>query len=142
MKKPVLLSLTPRARRDIDELVRFIGRCPRGKPEHTRRRILDACMRIRDFPELNPVEVRRRRSGIELRRYNVPQFSIVYAYFPPVDSRPWGIVTVRGARHLRVENVFFGVRDGGDTSNASVPLRSGESSVMVATEPCSATRDS
>ena len=33
MKKLPLLHLTPRARRDIDECMRFIERFPRGKPD-------------------------------------------------------------------------------------------------------------
>ncbi len=121
--KKVLLHLKPRALRDIDDLVRFVARFPRGKPEQARGRILGACVRLQDFPRANRVGVRRRRSRLELRRYGAHQFAIVYAYFPPISSRPWGIVSVRAVRHWRTENVFFGVREKDDGSVVPTMLR-------------------
>ena len=75
--KKVLLRLKPQVSRDIDELARFVARFPRGKPEQARGSILGACVRLQDFPRSHRVEVRRRRSGLELRRCIVRQFAIV-----------------------------------------------------------------
>lgn len=109
--KPIILRLTPRARRDIEKRVAFVARFPSGKPDERRRAIHAAFDKICEHPERNPVGVRRRRSGLELRRQNVDQFVIVYAYLPPVKERPWAIVTVRAVQHRRIKDVFFGVRE-------------------------------
>ena len=39
MKRSALLSLTRRANKDIDDLINFVGRFPRGKPEDRRHDI-------------------------------------------------------------------------------------------------------
>ncbi len=128
--RPILLSLTARARRDIEGCVNFVGRFPGGKPEKRRREIHAAFHRLCEFPEQHPVEVRRRKSGLHLRRHHVAQFTIVYAYLRPMDTRPWGVVTIRAIRHRRVKDAFFGVRE-----------ESAESAHAL-TAPCSATRGS
>lgn len=110
--KPAILRLTPRAHRDIESCMDFVARFPGGKPEERLREIHAAFQRLCEFPEQRPVEVRRRRSGLELRRLYVSQFAIVYAYLPPVDQRPWAVLTVRAIQHRRVRDVFFGVREG------------------------------
>jgi plasmid stabilization system protein ParE len=61
--KPALLRLSPRARRDLEECVSFVGRFPWGKPEERRREIYATFQKICEFPERHPVEIRRRRSG-------------------------------------------------------------------------------
>jgi plasmid stabilization system protein ParE len=109
--KSTLLGLTPRARRDIESCVNFVGRFPRGKPEKRRSEIHAAFRGLCEFPERHPVERRRRRSGLELRRHQVSQFTIVYAYLRPIEQRPWGIVSIRAVQHRRVRDVFFGVRE-------------------------------
>lgn len=109
--KPAVLRLTTRARRNIEDCIAFVGCFPTGKPERRRREIYPAFQQICDFPEGRPIEIRRRRSGLALRRYHVSQFTIVYAYLPPVATRPWAIVTVRAVQHRRIRNVFFGVRE-------------------------------
>jgi plasmid stabilization system protein ParE len=119
----VILRLTPRARRDVESRVAFVARFPSGKPEERRREIYAAFEQIRQFPERHPIEVRRRRSGLELRRHPVRQFTIVYAYFPPDKERPWAIVTVRAVQHRRIRNVFFGVREKGAVDDGPLPYR-------------------
>jgi len=119
--KPIILRLTPRARRDIEKRTGFVARFPGGKPEERRREIYAAFNRICEFPERHPVEVRRRRSGLELRRHLVRQFAIVYAYLPAIEERPWGIVTVRAIQHRRVRDVFFGVRERGAVDDGPQP---------------------
>ena len=109
--KRVLLRLTPRARRDLEECIDFVARFPGGKPEERRRDIHAAFQRIREFPEQHPVEIRRSRSGLELRRHCVNQFAIVYAYLRPVETLSFAIVTVRAIQHRRERDVFFGVRE-------------------------------
>jgi plasmid stabilization system protein ParE len=86
--KRVIVRLTPRARRDIEKRVAFVARFPCGKPEERRSEIYAALERIRQFPEQHPVKIRRKRSGLELRRHDVSQFAIVYAYLRPVEERP------------------------------------------------------
>jgi hypothetical protein len=103
--------------------VGFVARFPGGKPEERRREIYAAFQRIREFPERHPVEVRRRRSGLELRRHPVGQFAIVYAYLPSVEERPWAIVTVRAIQHRRVRDVFLGVRENGPPDDGTLPYR-------------------
>jgi plasmid stabilization system protein ParE len=112
MEPPALLSLTRRARRDIDECVRYVSRFPRGKPEDRRRDIYRGLNAICASPERSRVEVRRRCSGIELRRYPAAQFVIVYTFFAPTEACPAGLVSVRAVQHWRMRDVFFGVRDG------------------------------
>lgn len=119
--KRVLLRLTPRARRDIEERTGFVARFPGGKPEERRREIYAALQRIREFPEQHPVEVRRPRSGLALRRHHVNQFVIVYAYLPPVGEQPWAIVTVRAIQHRRVRDVFLGVRENATADDGPLP---------------------
>jgi hypothetical protein len=120
--KPIVLSLTARARRDIEQHVAFVSRFPGGKPDERRRAIHAALQKICEFPEQHRVEVKRRRSGLELRRHYVDQFAIVYAYLPSVDERSWAIVTVRAVQHRRVRDVFFGVRENTSAEGVS-PLR-------------------
>src|SRR3954467_8246943 len=107
--KPIILRLTPRARRGVEKCVGFGASFSGGKREERRRDIHAGFDQICEFPQRHPVEVRRRRSGLELRRHHVRQFTIVYAYFPPDKERPWAIVTVRAVQHRRIRNVFFGV---------------------------------
>jgi len=121
--KPIILRLTPRARRDVEKCERFVASFSSGKPEERRRDIYAGFGQICEFPKRHPVEVRRRRSGLELRRHPVRQFTIIYAYLPPDKERPWAIVTVRAVQHRRIRNVFFGVRETGGLDDAPVPYR-------------------
>jgi hypothetical protein len=111
MKTPVKLSFTPRARRNIDECLDFIGRFPRGKPADRRQDLISGITLVHEAPERNPVEIRRKTSGIELRRQYTRQFAIVYSWFRPAANCPGGEVSIRAVRHRRVKNVFRGVRE-------------------------------
>lgn len=110
MKQPIHLSFTRRARREIDECVHFVARIPRGKPADRRNDLIRGLEFVREFPERNPVEV-RRRTGIELRKHYARQFAIVYSWFKPNEDCPGGEVSIRAVRHWRVRNVFLGVRE-------------------------------
>jgi plasmid stabilization system protein ParE len=110
MKPSIHLSLTPRARREIDECVHFVARFPRGKPADRRTDLLRGLEFVREFPERNPVEV-RRKTGVELRKHYVRQFAIIYSWLPPDQVCPGGEVSIRAVRHWRVRNVFLGVRE-------------------------------
>jgi plasmid stabilization system protein ParE len=109
--KTTVLRLTPRAHRDIEDCVGFVARFPRGKPERRRREIYAALQSLCEFPERHAIQVRRSRPGLELRRHDAAQFTIVYAYLAATAARPWGVVAVRAIRHRRVRDAFLGVRE-------------------------------
>jgi len=120
MKPPIPVTFTPRARREIEDCVQFVGRFPRGKPAERRDDLLRGLEMIRESPGRNPVEV-RRKTGIELRKHYVRQFAIIYSWFPSDDARAGGEVSIRAVRHRRARNVFFGVREIGAPENALDP---------------------
>jgi hypothetical protein len=101
----------PRVRGDVASLLEFIGQQYRGDPEARSAEIYSAMDAILQGPELNDIGWRRRDSGIELRRHNVSQFAIIYAYFEPSPEYPNGFVSFRAVRHSRKKNVFHGVRE-------------------------------
>lgn len=105
------IRLTRRAISDISRCIRFIELHPWGKPEDRERDIYRAFQKIREAPQYFRIEARRRGSGVELRRYGVAQFMVIYAYFPPSDSYPHGLVSIRALRHRRERNILRGVRE-------------------------------
>lgn len=103
----------PRAKEDLGALIDLIGRQPWGQPT-ARLQDIQACIQeILARPTVSKVYVRRRDTGIELRRRGIRQFAIVYAYFPPDAVSPHGLVSIRAIRHRRIRNVFTGVRESG-----------------------------
>lgn len=105
------LHRVPRVRDDIEHLVKFVREQPYGNAIMRASEIYRAIRAILRGPELNEVTMRRKDSGIELRRYNVRQFVVVYAYFAPSVTYPNGMVSIRAVRHSRVRDVFRGVRE-------------------------------
>ena len=102
MTPPVDLTLTRRARRELDDCVNFVGRFPRGKPAERKEDLLRGLQMLCKAPGRNPVEV-RRKTGIELRRHYVRQFAIIYSYFHADGTRPGGEISLRAIRHRRAE---------------------------------------
>lgn len=105
------LDLMPRVLDDIDDCLTFVACQPWGKPADRRRDIFRGIGDVRIRPKRRPVQARRPKTGVELRRYYVAQFAIVYAYFEPDVEFPAGVVSIRAIRHRRVRNVFSGVKE-------------------------------
>jgi hypothetical protein len=105
------LCETPRVARDIEQILAFIARQPWGDPIGRKKDIQRGIAQILEEPGWNKVSIRRRTTGIELRRHNVAQLSIIYAYTAPNAEHPHGLVSTRAIRHRRVNNVFPGVRE-------------------------------
>jgi hypothetical protein len=99
------LHVMPRVDRDIEECLDFVARQPWGRPSD---RELDIWLGIEKAligPESSRVHSRRPETGIELRRCSAARFVIVYAYLPPTDRSPRGVVSIRAVRHSRVKDV-------------------------------------
>jgi hypothetical protein len=105
------LHVTPRIDRDIDDCLAFVARQPWGKPNDRRLDISRGITRVLALPEANRPEEWRPRQGFWLRRCNVAQFVIVYAYLPARDVSARGVVSIRAIRHSRVKDVFSGVKE-------------------------------
>ena len=105
------LHWMPRVRSDIRRCLDFIARQPWGKRCDREREIYEGIWEIRMAPEHHKVIVRRPSDGVELRRYNAGQFAIIYAYLRPNAKFPLGVVSIRAVRHVRVRNVFSGVKE-------------------------------
>jgi hypothetical protein len=100
-----------RVTRDIEELLAFISRQPWGDPGRRKEDIRRGIDQIVAHPRRNRVFIQRPAAGIELRRLNIAQFAIIYAYIAPNAENPRGLVSIRAVRHRRVSNVFTGVRE-------------------------------
>lgn len=111
MKKLPYFHLMPRVARDIQRCINFVARQPWGKPQDRQADIDRGLAEAWRAPKLNPVKVRRPSTGLELRRRRAAQFAIVYAYIPPNDVLPNGMVSIRAVRHRRVRSVFSGVKE-------------------------------
>ena len=101
----------PRVARDIEQLLAFVTRQPWGDPTGRKKDICCGIDQIMAHPRRNRVCIQRLETGIELRRHNIAQFAIIYAYVPPDGEHPHGLVSIRAIRHRRVNNVFTGVRE-------------------------------
>jgi hypothetical protein len=105
------LHVMPRVDADIDRCLEFVARQPRGKPDDRRFDIGRGIANVLARPEGNRVVAWRPLTGLELRRCNVAQFAIIYAYLRPTEGFPRGVVSIRAVRHSRVKDVFAGVRE-------------------------------
>src|SRR6187402_2189167 len=85
--------MMPRVTGDIDRCLDFVGRQPWGKPDARRPEVL------------------RTDTRLWLRRYRVAQFVIIYAYLESRDPSLPDVVSIRAVRHMRVANVFAGVKE-------------------------------
>jgi hypothetical protein len=105
------LDLTPRVGRDITRCLHFISQQPWGKPRDRELDIDRGIAKAWSNPMSAPVRYRVRSTGLELRRIQIAQFVIVYAYLSPNEAFPRGTVSIRAVRHRRVRSVFSGVRE-------------------------------
>ena len=106
-----MLHWMPRVERDIRRCLGFIERQPWGKPDDRELDIYRGIEAVCSRPEANRAELRRADTGIWLRRCRAAQFVIVYAYLPSTDPNLRGVVSIRAVRHMRVEDVFSGVKE-------------------------------
>lgn len=105
------LDLMPRVASDITRCLTFISQQSWGKPRDRELDIDRGIAKAWSNPMSAPVRYRVRSTGLELRRVQIAQFLIVYAYLPPNKSFPRGTVSIPAVRHRRVSSVFSGVRE-------------------------------
>jgi len=101
----------PRVDRDIKQCLALIRKQPWGKPYDRQLDIRRGIEKALERPEANRVGSWRPETGIELRRCNVAQFAIIYAYLRPTSRFATGVVSIRAVRHSRVKDVFAGVKE-------------------------------
>lgn len=116
---PVLHAM-PRVDRDIGDFIEFIRKQPWGKPTDRERDLRNCFRDLLQEPTARRVVVRRRRTGVELRRRDAGQLAVIYAYFPPTDACPLGVVSISAVRHRRAESVFYGVQETAATYSRSI----------------------
>jgi hypothetical protein len=75
------------------------------------REILQGIDDVINGPTLNEAGPYRKNLNTNLRRHNVAQFAIIYAYSDPSQKHPNGFIAFRAIRHSRVKDVFRGVRE-------------------------------
>lgn len=112
---PPILHFMPRVRNDINECLDFIARQPWGEPDDRKLDIERGISAICERPGANRPELYRPDTGIALRRSRTAQFVILYAYLPSKDPGLPSVVSIRAVKHVRVANVFAGVKE--PTSN-------------------------
>ena len=110
-KRLPVVHQMPRVVEDIDRCIGFVAQQPWGKPDDRCQDILKGIEAICEGPELNEVSARRRATGLKLRRHNVAQFAIIYAYVPPSTKFPKGVISIRAVRHAQARDVFRGVKE-------------------------------
>ncbi len=115
------IDLFPRVLRDIDGLTGFVSKYPGGDPRARLQDIQNAITNVARAPLQRPVRYKRASTGVELRRWNVRQFAIVYSYDEPSWDEPSGVVRIRAVRHGRVRNVFGWVREGEASMSNRLP---------------------
>ena len=106
-----LVDIQPDACRDIDLLIEFFARQPWGKPVDRYRDILRCIEEIAERATLRRVMRVVPENDVELRRRDVRQIVVMYAYYRPNDDYPHGLVSIRGVKHRRKKDVFDGVRE-------------------------------
>ena len=111
MKLVPYLHVMPRVDRDIKQCLAFIRKQPWGKPRDRQLDIRRGIEKALERPEANRVGSWRPETGIELRRCNVAQFAVVYAYLRPTERFATGVVSIRAVRHSRVKDVLAGVKE-------------------------------
>jgi plasmid stabilization system protein ParE len=121
MKMPeARLEYTERARRDMRRLRHFLRRQPGSRPMARVRDILNAVRFVQAHPKLHRVEGLSLK-GLELRRRQAGQFTVVYSYFEPSECDPQGFVSVRAVRHGREEDTLYGVEESRATQEPRQP---------------------
>jgi len=118
-----ILHLMPRVGEDIESLLHFISRQPRGKPEDRRLDVHRGVEALCRLPQTRRNEAYRPESRIWLRRWRAAQFVIIYAYVQPRDPSLPDLVTIRAVKHVREANVFEGVREPQVRSSIGTNLR-------------------
>jgi len=106
-----ILHWMPRVRTDIKRCIDFVRRQPWGKPRDRKLDIRRGIAKVCTYPEDNRAELRLPESGLWLRRCRAAQFVIVYAYLASREPSLPDVVSIRAVRHVRVANVFDGVRE-------------------------------
>ena len=106
-----ILHLMPRVTSDIDRCLGFVARQPWGKPKERRADIYGGIAVVCAYPKARRAEVLRPEPRIWLRRYRAAQFVIIYAYIESRDPSLPDVVSIRAVRHMRVANVFAGVKE-------------------------------
>jgi len=120
------LCFTDRAKSDIERCRLFLQRKPGGQPTRRIREIQKAARLLLDSPKLYPVEDVHPFSGLEFRRKNVGQFTIIYAYVEPTARLPKGMVSIRAIRHGAQQDVLLRVEELRAISGREFPrLRTG-----------------
>ena len=113
------LHVTPQVKRDITACL-SLGDGPSWRQYRERVFGIDlAVLRAVLLPEQNHPHVSRPKTGLELRRCNAGQFVVVYAYFPPTENHPRGVVSIRAVRYSRARDLSAGVVSGA----ARLPIR-------------------
>jgi hypothetical protein len=95
MRNEPKLSYLPRVRRDMRRCLQFLRRKASGRAAKRMAEVMEGVRRVRANPLLFPVRKIHPETGAELRRHNVAQFVILYAYFGPTPSLPYGEVSIR-----------------------------------------------
>jgi plasmid stabilization system protein ParE len=117
------VDYTREARREFDLCRQLLRRHSPDQAWDRTREIVGAVRRIRANPEMHPVRTIDPLTGLALRRCNVAQFAIVYVYFGPSPTVPFGLVSLRAFRHARREDVLWRVRENAPESDAmALPL--------------------
>ena len=106
-----ILHMMPRVTGDIDRCLDFVGRQPWGKPDERELDIYRGIAAVCTYPDARRPEVLRTDTRLWLRRYRVAQFVIIYAYLESRDPSLPDVVSIRAVRHMRVANVFAGVKE-------------------------------
>jgi len=115
------VGFTPRARKDVRDLLRFVARQPWGRPSDRETELNAAIETIRRTPTARPVRRKVAASGIGLRCCYVRQFALTYAILDADARARCGRVSIRAVRHWRTRNVFLGVKETGE-GEVSSPL--------------------
>jgi plasmid stabilization system protein ParE len=113
MKNEPELSYMPRVRQDLRRCRRFLRRKTPDRALRRTAEVFKGVRQVRANPLLYPVRTVHPETGAGLRRHNVAQFVIIYAYFNPSPSTPSGEVSIRAIVHASEADVWFGVRESG-----------------------------
>jgi len=117
-----ILHWMPRVRKDLKKGLAYVGRQPWGKPDKRELDIANGMVKVCTYPEDNRAELRLPESGLWVRHCRVSQFVIVYAYLPSREPSLPDVVSIHAVRHVRVANVFDGVRERSRTTTQTLDL--------------------
>ena len=113
MKNEPELSYSPRVRADLRRCRQFLRRQASGRVSKRIRELMKGVRRVRASPLLYPIRAIHPDTGAELRRHNVAQFALMYAYFKPTPALPYGEVSIRAIAHASEADVWLEVRERG-----------------------------